>query len=182
MKGIIIYKSKYGATRQYAQWLGSALRLPVMTSEDIDGTILTNSEFIVLGGSVYIGKLLISDWIKKNAMYIKNKKLFLFIVSGTTADEKEKQEEIIRENIREEIRDHCDIYFLRGRKIMKDLSWMDRLLLRMGAALTRNPDDKKRMLQDFDEVKTENLNPLITSIMALAAKGEKNTINKAVRI
>lgn len=30
MKGIIIYKGKYGATRQYANWLGSIFGLPVV--------------------------------------------------------------------------------------------------------------------------------------------------------
>ena len=28
MKGIIIYKSKYGATKQYADWLGELLHIP----------------------------------------------------------------------------------------------------------------------------------------------------------
>ena len=29
MKGIIIYKGKYGATRQYADWLGKELNLQI---------------------------------------------------------------------------------------------------------------------------------------------------------
>ena len=32
MKGIIIYKGKYGATAQYAQWLGEELNFPVHVS------------------------------------------------------------------------------------------------------------------------------------------------------
>ena len=29
MKGLIIFKGKYGATRQYAGWIGDELQLPV---------------------------------------------------------------------------------------------------------------------------------------------------------
>ena len=30
MEGVVIYKSKYGATEQYARWIGAALKLPII--------------------------------------------------------------------------------------------------------------------------------------------------------
>ena len=47
---------------------------------------------------------------------------------------------------------------------MKNLSWWDRFLLKMGARLTKDPVEKKKMLTDFNEVKKENIEPLIESV------------------
>ena len=173
MKGIVIYKGKYGATHQYAGWLGSALHLPVVKVDNIASESLINYDFLVIGDSVYIGKLRLRDWLKRNIAAIQDKKLFLFIVCGTPSGEKEKLERIATKNIPEEIRSRCDVYFLHGRMIKKEISWMDRMLLTMGAMLIRDPVDKENMLRDFDEVKKENLIPLINAVLTFSA-GKKD--------
>ena len=33
MKGLVIYKGKYGATEQYAMWIGQELQMPVVSSD-----------------------------------------------------------------------------------------------------------------------------------------------------
>ena len=76
MKGIIIYQGKYGATRQYAEWLGEQTMLPVESAENISGRQLIDFDFFVLGSSVYVGKLTIHKWMEKNLLYLKNKKVF----------------------------------------------------------------------------------------------------------
>src|SRR4030095_4038929 len=104
MKGIIIYKGKYGATHQYAQWLGSTLRLPAIMADNITGENLSTYDFVVIGSSVYIGRLLIKYWLRQNLVSIQNKKIFLFIVCGTAPGEIDKLKKIARENIPEEIK------------------------------------------------------------------------------
>jgi hypothetical protein len=56
------------------------------------------------------------------------------------------------------------IFFMRGRMNRKNLSFIDGLLLRMGAFFTKNPVDKKNMLTDYDEVSAGNLQPLERAI------------------
>jgi menaquinone-dependent protoporphyrinogen IX oxidase len=164
MKGIIIYKGKYGATHQYAHSLGSMLHIPVILSDDVQGKDLDRFDYIILGSSVYIGKLQLSDWLKSNVVEIRYKKIFFFIVCGTSPDAKQKLASIARENIPEEIRKGCEVYFLHGRMIKKNLSWKDNILLRMGAMFTKDPDEKKNVLADFDAVKTENIVPLVKAV------------------
>jgi menaquinone-dependent protoporphyrinogen IX oxidase len=166
MKGVIIFKGKYGATWQYTEWLASALHLPAMKIDQITGETLSKYDFLVIGSSVYIGRLLIKDWLKQNLISIQNKKIFLFIVCGTAPGEKEKLEKIAKENIPGEIRNKCDVYFLHGRMIKKNLTWLDRFVLNLGAFMTRNPEERKNMLQDMDEVKAENILPLLKAIDA----------------
>lgn len=164
MKGIIIYKGKYGATHQYAHSLGSMLHIPAIDSDNVQGNDLDGFDYVIIGSSVYIGKLLIRDWLKRNLASIRSKKIFIFTVSGTPPDEKQKLEKIARENIPEEIRNRSEIYFLHGRMIRKNLSWTDRILLKIGSMFTKDPDEKKGMLADFDAVKTDNIVPLANAV------------------
>ena len=164
MKGIIIYKGKYGATQQYAQWLGEELNLPVAASDKVVGNDLLNYDFLVIGSSVYIGKLQISKWLKANLASLKGKKIFFFQVAATPPGQKEKLETYIRSGVPEEIRNQCEFYFYPGKMILNNLSWTDRFMLKMGARLTKDPDEKKGMLTDFNNVKKENIAGLASEV------------------
>ncbi|HWV65705.1 flavodoxin domain-containing protein, partial [Chitinophaga sp.] len=76
MKGLIIYKGKYGATRQYALWLGDALGWPVVPAGLETTQQLLNAECIILGSSIYIGKLQLRKWVKEHENLIISKRLF----------------------------------------------------------------------------------------------------------
>jgi menaquinone-dependent protoporphyrinogen IX oxidase len=167
MKGIIIYKGKYGATQQYAEWAGKKLNLPVMVSHDCTKEDLAGCDFLVIGTSVYIGMLVIKEWIKNNSEGIEGKPVFLFVVCGTPSDEKEKLESYVQSSVPEQIRKQCTLYFLPGRLIYKKLSWLDKLMLRMGSLLSGSTGAKKAMLTDYDAVKKENIIPLVNDVKIL---------------
>src|SRR6185295_5061094 len=112
MKGIIVYKGKYGATKQYADWLARELQLPVFSADNIRALQLREYDVILIGTSVYIGKLKIAAWIKENQSILDGKKLFLFLVSGTKPTEREKLDAYVRSGIPDNIRVTCKIYFL----------------------------------------------------------------------
>lgn len=166
MKGVIVYKGKYGATRQYAQWIGNDLKLPVRQPDEISLNYLTNCDFIILGSAVYIGKLLIWKWLKKHAGVLQNKKLFLFIVCGTSSSDKEKLAVIVKNNVPLSILDQTSIYFLHGKMNIKELNWLDRFLLKMGARLEKDPGTKKEMLTDYNDVKKQNITALVKEVEA----------------
>ena len=164
MKAIIAYKGKYGATSQYAHWLGEELQTPVIEAEDLSAEILSLYDEIIIGSSVYVGKLQVREWLKRNATLLESKRVFFFIVCATSPNEKQKVKEIIRNNIPDSLKNEKDIYFLPGRMIKKNLSWIDRFTLKMGAMLQKDPATRKAMLQDFDSVRREHLSPLIRSV------------------
>jgi menaquinone-dependent protoporphyrinogen IX oxidase len=174
MKGIIIYKGKYNSTRQYAEWLAAELNMPLVLSENTGKEQLRNYDLVVLGSSVYVGKLLIKKWMTQNVAALQRKKIFLFVVCGTPPDKKEKLQKYLEVSVPGEIRNRCETYFLPGRMIMKDLSLWDRFMLKIGALLEKEPETKKEMRMEYDGVKKENLNELLKSIKkTVAAKREK---------
>jgi menaquinone-dependent protoporphyrinogen IX oxidase len=164
MKGIIIYKGKYNATRQYAQWLAEELNLPRDISDNINSGQLKNYDFLVLGSSVYVGKLLMKRWLKNNVAALQGKKIFLFVVCGTQPEMKEKLQSYLHTSVPGEIRNSCETYFLPGRMVMKELSGWDRFIMKMGALPAKGPEAKKEMRMEYDKVKKENLDELIAAI------------------
>jgi menaquinone-dependent protoporphyrinogen IX oxidase len=172
MKGLIVYKGKYGATEQYAHWLAEELQLLDVAADNLSSVKLKDYDFLLIGTSVYIGKLQIDNWLKNNLSYIRTKKIFLFVVSATPPGQKEKLSTYVTSGVPGEIRANCQAYFLPGKMIMKNLSWKDRFLLKMGAKLAKDPNDRKNMLTDFNNVKKEHLAELIVAVKKFAPAKE----------
>jgi menaquinone-dependent protoporphyrinogen IX oxidase len=164
MRGIVVYKGKYGATRQYAEWLGAELELPVQPAEKLTKGKPSLFDYVVIGSSVYVGKLLMGKWLRKNLGLLRGKRLFLFIVCATPDSEPTKQGDIIKRNVPVSLLGQLNIFFLPGRLVRHKLSWKDALILRLGAWLEKDPVKKRAMLSDIDEVKIENLSNTIESV------------------
>ena len=164
MKGLVIYKGKYGATRQYAMWIGHELQLTVASADRFPKQQLRDYDYFIIGSSVYIGTLEIQKWLKKNLGVLCEKKLFLFQVAATPVAEKAKRESYNKTSIPYEIVNKVESYFFPGRMIMRNLSAFDRFKLKMGAWLTKDPIEKRNMLTDFDHVKKEHVMPLVEAV------------------
>lgn len=166
MEGLIVYKSKYGATRQYAEWLGQSLKVPVSAIESLNREQLSTTNQVIIGTSVYVGKMLIHPWILQNQDYLRNKRVFLFVVCGTPASDRQAVENIIKNNLPGDLADQFSIFFLPGRLIHGKLSWIDRVILALGSMRQKDPEKKKAMRADYNGVKRENLDPLLKAIGA----------------
>lgn len=167
MRGIIIYKGKYGATEQYAKWIAEELAIPLYKeSDNIDELpgVLENSDFVIIGSSVYMGKLQMAKWIRRNTHKLSGKKIFLFVVCATAPDQTDKLNLIVKNNVPEILIGNTRPFFLHGRMIMSKLSFMDRFFLKMGASLEKDPIERKTMLTDFDAVKKENIAPVVNQL------------------
>lgn len=164
MKSLIIYKGKYGATAQYSKWLAEELKFPLHTADDHIDLRSDAAKLVIIGTSIYIGKLQIASWLKENIVTLRDRKLFLFLVSGTPSGEHQKLESYIQNNIPGELKHNMTVFYLPGRLCIARLSWKDRFMLKMGARLTGDAATKKAMLTDYDLVKKENLAPLLNAV------------------
>ena len=174
-----MYKGKYGATRQYAEWLGAELKLPVQPPEDLTKEKLSSFDYIIMGSSVYVGKLLMKKWLTKNSVLLGDKKVFLFIVCATPDSEPAKQQDIIKRNVPAPLLGPQNIFFLPGRLIRQKLSWKDALILRLGSWVEKDPVKKKAMLSDIDGVKIEDLSKIIESVKRLISSNSMISLSEA---
>ena len=164
MKGVIVYKSKYGATSQYANWLADELGVPLVRAEEFSSKSLSDFDFVIFAGSIYIGKWLLRDWVKQNADALKAKKSFFVMVCGTPSSDFKEQERLANTNIPSSLRKNSDTIFLRGRVVIKKLSLMDKLALKFASSMVNDPVKKKEMQEGYDEVSRSNLVDVIRKV------------------
>lgn len=180
MKNLIVYEGKYGAAAQYAQWLSEAFPLPVYRAATCNGNELEPAGLLVLGSSVYIGKLQIARWVNKYLAKLQDRQLILFVVSGTPPNEKEKLLKYVSDSLPEQFTERCRIFFLPGRLVYNRLSWKDRLLLRIGALFAGTSEENKRMLQGYDDVKREHLDAIGKEINKFLKEQQSGNVPAAV--
>ena len=162
MNGVIVYKGKYGATLQYAIWLGAALNLQVLKTDlaKPEAWKIAEADYVIIGTSVYIGKLQVAAWLKQHAPLLEGKKLLFFIVAGTPPGETEKLMSYYMQGVPESLRRTASVHFLPGSLQYSRLSLMDKMLLRIGSRLGAQKGEKIGM-SDYNHVRKENLAPVI---------------------
>jgi len=173
MKGVVIYTSKYGATAQYAKWIGAAVKLPVIKAGDFVSSTQSEYDFVVLGSSVYVGRLFMKKWLRKNRSWLLNKKVFLFVVSGTPLDQKDKLESYISGSLPREAINKTDIHFMPGRLEPKKLSWLDHLIIIMGARLQESSEARNQMLTGYNRVHHEHIMDLVDAVTTFQMKSQQ---------
>jgi menaquinone-dependent protoporphyrinogen IX oxidase len=164
MKGVIIYRGKYGATRQYAEWLGEELNLSLLSSERATDEQISDCNYLLIGTSVYFGKFKIRSWLKKNVGSIRKKELFLFVVNATDSEEMELRSKFIYDNVPMEIMQHLQIFFLPGRIIHKQLSLTHKIIFKIAGAFIKDPKKRQALKGDLNGVKREHILPITKAV------------------
>ena len=65
-KGIILYQSKYGSTKKYAQWLEEATGFEVMEVKKAKADTINGYDTVVLCGAVYASGIAGVSYLRKN--------------------------------------------------------------------------------------------------------------------
>jgi menaquinone-dependent protoporphyrinogen IX oxidase len=129
MKGIILYKSKYGATKQYAEWIAERTGFPCVRTEDADIRTVSEYDTVILGGGVYASGIAGLSFLKKNIGQLKGKKILVFCC-GASPYEQEAFEAAVRHNMKDELAG-IPCFYCRGAWDMEKMTVMDRGLCRM---------------------------------------------------
>ena len=65
-KGIIVYQSKYGATKKYAEWLREATGFDMAETPKADGRTIEQYDRIILCGGIYASGIAGISFFRKN--------------------------------------------------------------------------------------------------------------------
>ena len=128
-KGIILYQSKYGATKKYAEWLKEATQFECMETKKADMKKVQQYDVIILGGGIYASGIAGLSFLKKNIQYLKDKKIVVFCVGASPYDE-DAFAEIYKHNFKDALKDLA-CFYCRGAWNEEELSLTDRTLCRM---------------------------------------------------
>lgn len=170
MNGIIIYSTQYGATKEYADWMAEDLKLKSVSIKDFKLKDLNNYDFVIMGSSIIAYKLTIMKWLNKNLEKMRDKKLFLFTVSGANPNDKSKISTFIDNSLSKDVQEKIKFFSLHGRMIFKKLPFVIQLLMRMVAKTQKDPKIRREFLKDYDYVKRENIKPIVDEISKITCR------------
>lgn len=128
-KGVILYQSKYGATKKYAEWLTELTGFDLIETKKAKTSDLGGYGTIILGGGVYASGILGFNFLKKNINQLKGKKIAVFAVGASPYDEKAMAQ--IRElHFKDEL-EGVPLFYCRGAWDEEKMKFGDRTLCRM---------------------------------------------------
>lgn len=139
----VIYKSKYGSTKKYAQWITDEVKGNLFDASEIKVEMLKEYDTIVYGGGLYASGISGISLITKNFDIIKDKKIIVYTVGLASTDKKEVFAPIIEKNFPKEIIDNIKFFHFRGGIDYKKLSLVHKAMMAMlKKVVSKKPEDK----------------------------------------
>lgn len=137
-KILILYKSKYGASKQYGELLKKELDSTVMNIKDYHPGDEKSYDVIIFVSGIYAGNITIVKEVKKYFANFKDKKKIIFAV-GLSKKDPALLEEIERQNLSGDL-NNIDLFYGRGNYDESKLSFVDRTLCKTMKKVLKNKD------------------------------------------
>ena len=128
IKTAVIYKSRYGTTKRYAQWLADALNADIFDAADISTLQLNNYDILIYGGSLYAGSIAGLKSVSKNIGENFNKTLVVFTV-GLADPSITDYSPILQKAFTSKQLEKTKIFHLRGGINYKKLSFLHKIMM-----------------------------------------------------
>ena len=129
MKGIILYTSKYGATKRYADWLAAESGFDCIETKNAKIEDVIQYDAIILGGGIYASGISGLSFLKKNIGKLQGRKIIVFCDGASPFDEKAFQQ-IIDYNLKGPL-SGLPCFYCRGAWDMDRMNFADRNLCRL---------------------------------------------------
>ncbi len=162
MKVLILYSSKTGFSKRYAQWLAESLNcqaIPFKERKSVNGH---DYEKIILFGGLYAGQMSGLKWLKSKLPALSGKRLAAVAVGCAPADGPD-----LSESMTKLLGDTPEIkgFYCQGGLDYEHMGAVDRAMMAALRAALKSKPDKAEMLagisQSFDGTKREYLDPVI---------------------
>lgn len=131
-KSVVIFESKYGSTRRYAEWVSEELSCALFNKKALKTQELNNYETIIYGGGLYAGGVSGITLLTKNFNAIKNKNIILFTCGLANPYNKETREHIkesLKKVLTTEMQNKIKVFHFRGGIDYSKLGIIHKLLM-----------------------------------------------------
>ena len=174
LKAIVIYDSKYGSTKQYAEWIAQKTGSDLSPLSGFNPEKIKDYETVIFGSYAYMGKLKSSDFIARNMDSLKNKKLFVFCVSVALPNGPEHRK-ILCSSFSPEIRKSLHYFSFHGAYNYSKMDNKDKMIVSLPRFLMwlkwkiSGDVSAEKFLEDFhtpqDWTNPTWIEPLVTAVM-----------------
>lgn len=153
MNAVVIYKSKYGSTKQYAKWIAEELDCPIFDAKNISKDDLVNYDTIIYGGGLYAEIINGVSLITKNFDKLKDKKIAVFSTGITPLDCRDYYDKmVIEKNFKPEMLGKIKVFNFMGKMILDELSLPHRTAIKALKKLMsskENPSQMEKLLVEL---------------------------------
>jgi menaquinone-dependent protoporphyrinogen IX oxidase len=133
-KTLIMYFTKYGTTKKYAEWIAAELDGDIKSIKIIKDKTLENYDTIILGSGLYAGKIAGVNILIKNYEKIKNKKIVIFTCGLADYSKMENINSVnkrLEKELPRNIKENVKIFYLRGGINYRKISLIHKIMMRM---------------------------------------------------
>ncbi len=141
MKTIVIYNSQTGFTKRYAQWIAEAIGGDCFELSEAKRKDMSGYEAIVFGGWACAGGISKLNWFKGNMDKWEGKKLIVFCVGGSPADNPEIIPALKRNFTAREL-EKVSIFYCPGGFNYERMSAPSKLMMKMFIKTLKSKKDK----------------------------------------
>ena len=155
-KPAIVYASKYGSTKQYAQWLQELTGGDLYTNKEVTPETLATYDTIIFGTGTYAGKMPVASFIKENFAALKEKNLILYIL-GAAPPGSPNRLDTLKSNLSPEIQKEIKMFDFSGELDPKKAKGLAKIILRLSSNVAREqatPYSKETLQPLLDYLET----------------------------
>lgn len=186
----VVYATKYGHTKQYADWLKEEAGADTFAAASFTPTKALEYKVVVFAGGVYGDKIMIMDWLKKNLGQVNVNKIIVAAVSWYCNDSEDAKARLIAENYPEQFKNIVPLVVINSGIDKKKTSVMDKAqLLAAQTAINkrdvRTADDINALaiIKGYsDSTSKDNLKSLIAAVQNILNPPKKSAQRAAEEI
>jgi len=128
MKTMVIYKSKTGFTKKYAEWISEELAADIFDVSEVTTDMLIAYETVIYGGGLYAVGINGVKLIAQNLDKLKDKKVVVF-ATGVSPLREDVVSEVRNKNFTFEQQKFIRFFYLRGGFNYHKLNFFDKVLM-----------------------------------------------------
>lgn len=173
MKTLIIYKSKTGFTKWYAEFIAKEVDGTLMDMKDVTAEIMSGYDVVVYGGGLYAG--MINGYKQAKDMFEKSsaKSFILFATGGTPNEAAKEVEEIWKNNLSAEELQSIPHFYMQGGICYEKMSFSNRAIMKTMSKILNKKKNKdsieegfaQAINQSYDIISEEYAKPLIRCVL-----------------
>ncbi len=150
MSAVVIYKSKYGGTKKYAEWIAEELGCSAVDAKNVKIEDILKYDAIVYGGGLYAEVINGVHMIVKNTDKLKDKKIAVFTTGLTPIDCRDYYDKmVIEKNFKNGVPENVKVFNYLGRMVVDELSLVHKTALKSLKKLMQgkeNPTEMEKLL------------------------------------
>lgn len=163
MKAVVIYYSKTGFNKRYAQWISQELGCEAVPYADREKVDLKSCDIIIFGGGFHAGKISGIKWLKGMLPYINGKRIVVF-GTGAMPPDAPDVEKAMKANFTEEEYRQIKTFYLWGGLNYEKMNLGDKLMMavfRKVLKIQGQEEQLKMVSSSYDCSSKEYLVPLL---------------------